>query len=466
MLFTPLACRPLARLCALCLACVMAVRIAPLQAQTEPLSRSMDIEQSTPAMSFERAFEVAREQDLRHRAAVTKLQAQMQDFEVAQSRLRPKVTLSAARSKVDLFRQDALGITASQNYPSNSDVLSLRQPIYAPSLTADEAQQEQLYRSYQQSVFQEQMSLFFRLVDQALEHWALNQERDLLLDQIDKLKQRMAGVNQRFTSGVGTKTEVSEVQLDLERLQAQLTGVLAREVSARLDLRLMFGSTVDFSGLRLAERSFFGRLKLPRPELTPSVLLDSYPEVQARRLEYEASKWALQSISSRHKPTLDFAGQSARALGESAYYTESRTRTQTLGIQLNWSLYEGGGILAAEKQAVINTEQARLRFEEAQLRALADYQRFYWQYVSALDKVSAFERTLEAAREANQANLRSYQTGFRSMIDVLLTEGRVLQVSSDLMRARVEALQAWLRANAMLQRNAESLTELLKIKNE
>jgi len=399
---------------------------------------------------------------MRYQAAVSKYTAQMQDLEIARSRLRPRVSVSASRSKVDLFRQDALGFQTSQRYPSTSDTLSIRQPLFAPSMTADESQQEHLYRSYQHSIFQEQMALFFRLVDQSLEHWALNQERDLLLDQIEKLKLRMSGVTQRLASGVGTKTEISEVQLDLERLQAQLTGVLAREVSARLDLRLMTGAEVDLSGLRIQEPSFFSKFTLADPESVKASLLDSHPEVQARRYEYDASKWALQSVSSRHKPTLDFAGQSTQALGESAFYTESRTRTQTIGLQLNWSLYEGGGVLAAERQAVMNVEQARLRLEEAQLRALADYQRGYWQYMNALAKVKALERTLVAARDANQANLRSYQTGFRSMIDVLQTEGRVLQVTSELMRARVEALQAWLRASAMVQQDVDNLDKIVK----
>ncbi len=416
-------------------------------------------------LTFGQAFERARMVEPRHKASVLKLSSQMQDLEIVKSRLRPKISLSVAKSWVNLMRQDATSIQVNQGYLSNSEVLSLRQPIYAPMLTADESQQIALFRSYEQGIFQEQLALFFRMVDVSLEYASALQELQLVNQQIALINQRWIGAGQRFTSGQGTKTEISEVKVELERLKAQIPMLQLRIASSQLDFSVMTGGKIQWSQINWADITPSQLFNLPSPEKALSQLADAHPDILAKRFELESSKWALESVTARHKPSLDLAGQVSRTLSESAFFIDSRARTQSLGVQLNWSFYEGGGIVAAQRQAVINVELAQSRLEESHARVITDYQKAQAQYASGLEKINAYERTLNAAQETSLANQRSYQTGFRSMIDLLQSEGRALQASSDLMRARIEWLQAWLKAKAMLSGDVNDLVQLIALCN-
>ena len=51
------------------------------------------------------------------------------------------------------------------------------------------------------------------------------------------------------------------------------------------------------------------------------------------------------------------------------------------------------------------------------------------------------------------------------MFDLLQSEGRVLQASNDLMRGRIEWLQAWVKASAMLATDINELGQLVSICN-
>lgn len=417
------------------------------------------------SLSFAQAFERARMVEPRHKASVLKLSSQMQDLEIVKSRLRPKISLSVAKSSVNLNRQDATSIQVNQRYLSNSEVLSLRQPLYAPALTAEESQQVALLRSYEQGIFQEQLALFFRMVDVSLEYASANQELQLINDQIALINQRWIGAGQRLALGQGTKTEVSEIGVELERLKAQVPMLQLRIASSQLDFSVMTGGKIQWSKVNWADILIGQVLTLPPPEKALSQLIETHPDVLAKRFELESSKWALESVTSRHKPTLDLAGQVSRSLSESAFYIDSRTRSQTLGVQLNWSFYEGGGVIAAERQAAINVEVAQARLEEARSRVLTEYQKAQTQYFNGLEKITAYQRTVNAAQETSFANQRSYQTGFRSMFDLLHSEGRVLQASNDLMRGRIEWLQAWVKASAMLATDINELGQLVSICN-
>lgn len=445
------------------LVCVLGM-FQPIYAQDIVLHGKLG-ESHARAPSFQQAVEQARLVEPRHRAAAFKLSSQMQDLEIAKARLRPKVSLAVSKSWVNLTRDDGVGIQVNQGYLSNSEVLSVRQPMYAPALNADESQQIALYRSYEQGLFQEQVSLFLRVVDVSLEYLSATQELQLINEQLQLLNQRLAATHQRFSAGQGTRTEISEVNVELERLKAQVPMLQMRVMTAQLDFRVMTGYEIQWANVNWSAIQSNQHLMLPVKDKALSLLRDTHPEILSKRFELESSKWALQSVSARHKPSLDLAGQSGRTLGESAYFTESRTRTQSIGVQLNWSFYEGGGVIAAERQAALNLELAQARLHEAESRVLTDYQKAHSQYLNGSDKVAAFQRTLNAAKETSFANQRSFQTGFRSMIDVMQSEGRALQVSSELMRARLEWLQAWIRASAMLAGDQDGLNQLVDICN-
>ena len=51
--------------------------------------------------------------------------------------LLPSIGLSISRSKVEQERSDGVGLKLDQNYITESDAISLRQPIYRPKLLKD-----------------------------------------------------------------------------------------------------------------------------------------------------------------------------------------------------------------------------------------------------------------------------------------------------------------------------------------
>jgi outer membrane protein TolC len=76
-------------------------------------------------------------------------------------------------------------------------------------------------------------------------------------------------------------------------------------------------------------------------------------------------------------------------------------------------------------------------------------------------RVAALEKANASAQTVVIANQKSFQAGVRTTLDVLAAEQRVIQVAVDLVEARAQSLNAWIRLKALTSEVDEVTFKLL-----
>lgn len=419
---------------------------------------------SEPApLTLKEAFKKAKQFNTALMASRAGREAQKQDLAISKARRLPKVSLSVSRSKVNQDREDSGSIQTSTNYDSHADTVSVRQPLYAPALQAEIDRQEALVESLDASDFLDQLALFNR-VSEAYWQWILSEHENALLKaQARVIAQRLTAAQLQFDSGRGTRTDVFEVSAESDKIAASVLLAQQQRDTNWLNLQRLMGASYtippsDWAAKQELTLRLLSKTKtLLVPEAAYPRLLANHPEISARRAELKAAESRARSVSARHYPTVDLVGQASKTQGESAFFTTAKTDSQSFGIQLSWSLYEGGEVLSAERQAAFEIEQAHLRLEDAQSRLSFEYQRNFLEYQASDSRAQALERALTSAQRMVMANQRSYEAGFRSLLDILTAENAALLAANGLFQAQVDALKAWVQASVLLVRSPDDL---------
>lgn len=401
-------------------------------------------------MDVLQAYKLAVGNDRQLRAAQAQQAAGAEALPQALSRLYPSIGLSSARLSVSQDRKDGTTQYPTQNYPSQTDTLSLRQPLYNPRLWALKDQAQASVASANANLQGEQQNLAVRLTEAYL-NVLLSREREALVQsQIKSTESRLQAAKKSFAAGVGIRTDIDEIQAQLDVLQAQSLQAKQNILASQSELTLLTGKpmTQDFA---FDQRSFQAD-KLHPGELDSWLTraLSNNNEVRYRLAQRDALQAALLSVQTEDLPALDGLAQISRNSGENAYFVNSRTQNRSVGVQLSMPLYQGGWFNSRQAQAQANLNEGQAMLERAELMAQNEVRKTYFVLREGLARVAALEKARASAELVVVANQKSFQAGVRTTLDILAAEQRVVQVAVDLAEARAQSLNAWVRLHALV----------------
>jgi outer membrane protein len=125
-----------------------------------------------------------------------------------------------------------------------------------------------------------------------------------------------------------------------------------------------------------------------------------------------------------------------------------RTRSNTIGLQLNIPLYQGGALDSQQREAAARLREAQFNVDAAR-RDVRLQVRDAWLAVSdGAAQVLALEQSVKAARIAQEAAVLGREVGMRTTLDVLNAQQGVYSAMFDLSKARVSWLMGSLRLSA------------------
>lgn len=416
---------------------------------------------SASAMDLMQAYNLALQNDRQLRAAVAAYDAGLEALPQAQSRLYPSLGLSSTRLFVTQERKDADTQYPTQRYPSQSDTLSLRQPLYNPRLFALKDQASASVASATANLQGEQQNLAVRLTEAYLNVW-LARERSLLVNtQLKSTDARLLAAQKSFASGIGIRTDIDEIQAQLDVLQAQALQARQKILSTSSELETLTAQPIShFYGLD--KHSFRTQTLEPgQLDLWLTNALARNNEVRYRASQLVALKASLESVHAEDLPSVDALAQLSRNSGENAYFVNSRTQNQTLGVQISMPLYQGGWFSSRQRQALANLREGQEMLQRAELMVQNDVRKTYYALKEGLARVEALEKANASAQLVVTANQKSFQAGVRTTLDILAAQQRVVQVGVDLAEARAQCLNAWVRLKALVDEANEASMQSL-----
>lgn len=189
------------------------------------------------------------------------------------------------------------------------------------------------------------------------------------------------------------------------------------------------------------------------PPLLPSNLQDwlvkaqtDSPLIHARRHSSDLAEEEVKRARAGHWPTLDFvAGYTA---GESQSISELNQRNHyaSIGLEVNFPLYNGGGTSALTRQASANSSKALDELDATRQEVISGTTREYAGVQSGAKRIHALERAVES----NERSLTSTRKGFKeggtsTNSDVLNAEELLFVARHDLFEAKLRYLMSRLR---------------------
>lgn len=418
------------RVCALALALALS-----LPAAAEPLG-------------FAAAFEAARRYDAPYQAAGHELAAAQQGEPIARAAMLPSVVLNASSSDVRGRRQFANSLNQEVrvplDYSTPQGTLQLRMPIfnYEGVLRTKQARVQAL--GAEASYEFKGLDLADRLGGAYLQVLLSIESVTLARAEIASLEAQAERAVQRLQRGTGTRTDVAQVQAQLEVARVRRVDYEDQLVVARRQLQRITG--VEAAQLQALPTDYLPTA--PAPETLGDWLRlaeQHNPLLRARAQSIEVARLGVQRMRANHLPRLDLVASMGQAQNESISSLSSTSTTRAVGVQLTVPIYSGGGVEASVKQAL--SEQARaeedLRAERENLQL--EIQRQFAAVRHGRSKVQGYVRAVEAGEVLQQGMTRALAAGLATHADVLDAQTRLFSARRDAAQARYEFLLARLR---------------------
>lgn len=271
---------------------------------------------------------------------------------------------------------------------------------------------------------------------------------------LEAIERQLEQARQRFEVGVIARTDVEEARAAFDLTQSELLQAESDLESARERLREVTGPGA-------------GEIASVRPgiELETPTPADQ----DAWRELAEQQNWSLLAARQAAEAAMSNIGvvrgdRYPRLSGFANYgYQDSQGgfqgRTQgdnaSIGVQIEWSLYSGGGNRSRTRQAQYRYTEAREALEEVRRSVSRSAADAYRGVVTARQQVQALDQARESTRAALEATEAGFDVGTRTIVDVLDAQRELIGAERDYEQAR----HAYLLNTLRLQQAVGSLAE-------
>lgn len=405
-------------------------------------------------MDLRQAYEAALENDASVRAARAAAEAGRERLPQARAQLLPNVSFNAGRNYNDLTSEgrNFLGqpTTSQTQYWSGSQVLSVRQPLYRPYLTAQLKQAEAQVQDADAILERDEQSLVVRVGESYFDALLAREQVALVLAQKATYTTQLDAARKGFAAGSGTRTDVDDAQARLDMTVAQELEVRQNESFTRHRLEALTGQPVEsLAGVDA------GRFMPQEP--TPASVQEwiaraeeHSPELQSLRAQLEAAGQEIEKAKAGHRPTLDAVAQWARTNSDTVTSVNSRYDTKTLGLQLSIPLYSGGYVSSTVRQAVATQTRVQEMLEATRRDLGVRVYREFRGVTEGVLRIKALEQAVRSAEQAVRSSRKSFEAGSRTSLDVLNAEQQRVATMRDLAQARYVYLVSRLRLHSLV----------------
>jgi len=363
--------------------------------------------------------------------------------------LLPSVDVMVSRSTVSQERTDGTGLDLDQNYVTESDNISLRQPVYRPKLLRDYEKVKKEILAEKFALSNKEDMLKMKVAETYFNLLRAYEEQLLIEKKINLLSEQKNAASKSIEAGTGTITELAEINAANDK-------ALADQIRANQDVRIQLNELNFFTGdnikkiktLNGGQHSFKNFEEQTISSWEDKAISNNF-ELRSKREKIAAARIALSSEKLMRYPTVDLNAQLARGTSESTFFVDSETKTSSLGLTFSMPLYRGGSISSRIRQSasLLDAEVEGLRFQEEDLKKKV--QKAYYSMQESIKLSDALKSAIKSAMIELESNQKSANAGIRNQLDVLISQQKALGVERELVDAKLNAIYFWLSLNSL-----------------
>jgi len=282
-----------------------------------------------------------------------------------------------------------------------------------------------------------------------LDYYDLQQADEQLRIRRDALNQALQNLRDAQAlerAGVGTRFDVLQAEVDVANRQQELVRSLSDQQVARRQLAQRISVDQDINLAAADPVAVTGDWDLTLPE---SIVLayDNRSELEQQLVQRELAASRRRAAISQYGPQVGaFAQYEVQDV-----LSEEDTGLEddwTIGLQLNWRLFDGGEARAQARQQEIAAQIAEANFSEARDQIRFEVEQAYFNLRANQTNISTAQLNVERAQESLRLARLRFQAGVGTQSDVLRAQTELTQAEFNL----VEAVLGYNQSLARLRR--------------
>ena len=251
------------------------------------------------------------------------------------------------------------------------------------------------------------------------------------------IEQQLEQATQRFKVGLIAITDVHEAQAGYDQSIANEIEAVNLLDKSKEDLREIIGE--NEAKLNSLQESI--PLNFPEPADITSwskAAENNNFNIIAQLNQTEVVRKEINLQKSGHLPTIDIVANYGVQDNTSSFGL--RGDTQSVGLQLNLPLFEGGAVHSRSKQAQFNYQREKENLTKVKRTVTRQVRNAYRDVVSSLSRVKALQAAVKSSESALEATEAGFQVGTRTMVDILAEQRNLYRSMRDYSRSRYDYL--------------------------
>lgn len=399
-------------------------------------------------------YQLAQQNDPKLKIAYQERIAVRERKHLASAPLLPEVTLGA--NAIETLQTGSWLIGNDREQTTIGYNVTLRYPLYRRELNIALEQVDSEIKQAEANYESARQALMARLASRYFDVLTANDNFKFTAAAKKAFKRQLEEALVRFQVGLLSITDVEEAKA-------------AHDLAVSDELLAQNEKDNALEALREVTGSYhrvLATLKENTPLLTPNpadvnkwtvMALEQNPDVLATQFAIETARQEIGKQRAANLPTIDLIAQHSYndALRGDENLPGILTTSNSVGIQLNYFLYEGGGIRSRTKIAQARRIQAVDQLEEQRRATQLQTRQAYWRLLSNISRVKALRQAVISSETALKATQKGFEVGTRTSVDVVNAQRDLLRAQRDYSRVRYDYVVSTL----LLKQAAGSLSQ-------
>jgi len=327
-----------------------------------------------------------------------------------------------------------------QKYDSKNYNLSVRQSILNLSNFASLKQSKSIELKSQVLKEKEDANLFVKISSVYIDTLLAKENLLLIENQINTISSQLDQTKKLFDAGRGTVTDIYENEANLNSIGARRIEALNVIKNYQYELKRYTGSTEE-NIFKLNNQdinlNFIENLSVDQ---WIEVALTSNIEILAAQEEINIAYYEVMKQKSQHLPTLDLIASKALTQSDTNFTIGQKYNTESIGLQLNIPLYQGGAVSANIRQSDARLEKYEEQLKGVRLAVESNTRKFYSDIIVGKEKIVALKKAVESNQSSLTGAQKGFEAGIKTNIETLMATEKLAQAQRDLLKERYQLI--------------------------
>ncbi|MEC4749218.1 TolC family outer membrane protein [Methylomicrobium sp. Wu6] len=363
------------------------------------------------------------------------------------ARFFPVVAANGASSKEYLHNKKAkangipsfnlAGNMVNQDFWRHTFDLNITQPLFHWDHWIQLSQSENIMAQAEANYQAEVQNLLLKTTTAYFDVLSARDNLEFTMAEKEAIARQLDQAKHRFDVGIIPITDVNEAQAAFDQAYASEIEAVNLLDDRNEALKEIIGDqdvTIDPLGEQLP-------LKKPDPaditKWSDTAELNNFGVIAAYN-QAEAERKSIQIQRSGHLPQLDIVASYDVSDVNSTF--GFRGDTQSIGMQLNVPLFEGGAVNSRTRQAQYEYQAAKENLIAVKRSIKKQVKTAYRDVITNINRVEALKTAVDSAEASFEASEAGLEVGTRTMVEVLLEQRNLFRAKREFSRARYDYL--------------------------